>query len=45
MGIQRRTQIKYKQKLKRKNRRAKLLKAGKKPDEHFYDGVYVSKSS
>jgi len=45
MGQKKRTQIKYKQRIKRKKRREKLSKAGKNPDEYFYSGAYVSRSS
>ncbi|MFH1594255.1 MAG: hypothetical protein ABID09_06130 [Candidatus Omnitrophota bacterium] len=43
MGIKKRTEIKFKQKIKRKKRRAGLSKKGKNPDEHFYSGINVSK--
>ncbi|UCD55627.1 MAG: hypothetical protein JSV93_02215 [Candidatus Omnitrophota bacterium] len=45
MGRKKRTQIKYKQEIKRRKRRQKLSKKGKNPDEYFYSGVYVSRSS
>jgi hypothetical protein len=45
MGRKKRTGIKAKQKIKRRKRRKILSKKGKNPDEYFYSGIYVSKSS
>lgn len=44
MGISKRTHIKSEQRLKRKKRRAKLIKAGQNPDEVFNSGIYISKN-
>jgi hypothetical protein len=41
MGRHKRGSLKFKREEKRKKRRQKLAKAGKKPEEFFYDGVYV----
>jgi len=43
MGQKTRTELKTKQRLKRKKRRQKLSKAGKNPDEYFHAGFYVGK--
>ena len=45
MGRKKRTEIKKRQRIKRRKRREKLSKKGRKPDEHFYSGIYVSRSS
>ncbi|MGB2705489.1 MAG: hypothetical protein WBC74_01340 [Candidatus Omnitrophota bacterium] len=43
MGQKKRTHIKVEQKVKRRKRREKLAKAGKNPDEYFYDGFCVAR--
>ena len=42
MGIRKRKKIKFRAKIKRKKRRAKLKTAGKNPDEVFYSGIYLA---
>jgi len=39
MGRKKRTEIKYKQKIKRKKRRDKLAKKGLNPDNFYSEGI------
>jgi hypothetical protein len=43
MGQKKRTEIRLKQLVKRKRRRARLAKKGKNPDDSFSSGVFVSR--
>ncbi|MCQ9207031.1 MAG: hypothetical protein NG740_04030 [Omnitrophica bacterium] len=43
MGRKKRTEIRVKQKNKRKKRRLVFLKKNKNPDEYFYNGTYVAR--
>ena len=44
MSIKKRKQLRFKTKIKRKERRAKLKRAGKDPDKYFYSGIYVGET-
>ena len=43
MGRKKRTEIRARQKNKRKKRRLALLKKNKDPGEFFYNGIYVAR--
>ncbi|MBN1871731.1 MAG: hypothetical protein JW800_04070 [Candidatus Omnitrophica bacterium] len=45
MSIKKRNRIKFRARLKRKSRRAKLKRAGKDPESYFYSGIYVGETN
>lgn len=41
MSIRKRRKIRFRARLKRSNRRARLKAAGKNPDKIYYSGIYL----